>query len=698
MAKKGYSPDQFPLFMTAQSTWTPPKITDLPEWTNARRVGLDTETCDPDLKTLGTGGGRRKNSYVVGISFALDDGPGYYLPIRHDGGDNLDVGMVLNYIRSQAREFTGELVGANLPYDLDFLASEGVIFPKVSRFVDIQIADPLINELHSSYSMENIAQRWGVAGKDEHLLRMAAADYNIDPKADMWRLPARFVGQYAEADATRPLEIFAKQEQEIARQGLQNVFRLESDLMPVLLKLRRRGVRIDFDRLDRIERWATAKENQYLSEVHRRTGIQLGLRDVWANAAIEPVLRQIGYTPERTPTGKPKIDKDALDHIDHPVASALAQARKVNKLRTTFAASVRQHAIGDRIHCTFNQLRREKDDGGGDGGAAFGRLSCEHPNLQQQPARDDFAPMWRAIYLPEEGKLWAANDYSQQEPRMAIHYACLSRHLIGDDAWQAAIRARDSYRNDPSTDNHQMMADMAGIKRKAAKGIYLGLSYGMGGAKTCRQLGLPTEWLVRADSRFLARILGFNKRYNWGDRVQIPGGPEVIVGELYNHQSVAGEMLQQAGALPFEGAGEEGRKLLATFDAKVPFIKRMANACSDRVKKVGYITTLSGRRCRFPVDATGKYDWLHKGLNRLIQGASADQTKTAMVELDRAGFEVIIQVHDEIALSVSSLREAEEAAHLMETCVPLELPSRCDVEVGPTWGHSMSPDLGGLDI
>lgn len=651
---------QFPLFTTVQSTWTPPDLNALPSWEGAKRVAIDCETRDPDLKKLGPGAGRRPNSYITGISFAIEDGPGGYLPIRHEGGDNLPVEAVLRYFRDQAKVFTGDIVGANLPYDLDFLAGDGIEFSRARFFRDIQIADPLICELHDSYSMQAIAQRWGFDGKNEAMLRAAASDYKIDPKKDMWKLPARFVGAYAEEDTRLPLNILRRQEREIDDQDLWRVYDLESRLLPVLTKLRRRGVRIDTDRLEQIERWAYAKEAEALARVRAATGVKIAVGDVWKPEALAPALEYIGIRLNKTSTGKPSIDKELLGSIDHPVADALERARKVNKLRTTFAGSVRDHMVNGRIHCTFNQLRKQKDDEEGTAGAAYGRLSCQNPNLQQQPARDDFAPMWRAIYLPEEGELWASNDYSQQEPRMAVHYACLARDLIGQHAWQSAIAARDAYRNDPNTDNHQMMADMAGIKRKDAKEIYLGLSYGMGGAKMCRKLGLPTMMAVR------------------GPRFQ-----------LFDVNSPEGKRLVEEGARRFEAAGPEGQRLLDTFDSKVPFVKKLAKACEARAKAVGYITTLSGRRCRFPKDRDGNFDWTHKGLNRLIQGSSADQTKAAMVALDAAGFDMIIQVHDEIAFSIRDPKEGEAAAEIMRTCVPLELPSKVDVEVGPTWGHSM---------
>lgn len=262
--------------------------------------------------------------------------------------------------------------------------------------------------------------------------------------------------------------------------------------------------------------------------------------------------------------------------------------------------------------------------------------------------------------MPDEGQLWASNDYSQQEPRLAVHYACISREFIGRYAHEQAIIARNKYRSDPNTDNHQMMAEMAETTRKEAKEIYLGLSYGMGGAKLCRKLGLPTRMMVR----------GF--------------------GELYPVDSPEGQSLVESGVgRIFEAAGVEGQALLDKFDSKVPFVKRMARACEQRASSVGYITTLSGRRCRFPKDAMGNFDWTHKGFNRLIQGGSADQTKKAMIDADAAGFDIIIQVHDEIPFGVESPKEAEDAADVMRTCVELELPSKVDVEIGESWGHSM---------
>lgn len=625
------------------STWRPTPVKDLPSWKAAKRIAIDCETRDPDLKKLGPGSGRRKDSYIVGVGFAIEDGPSFYLPYRHEGGDNLHEDQVLKYLRDQAANFEGVIVGANLSYDLDFLSSDRVTFPNATWFRDVQIADPLISELHTSYTLEAIAKRFGYSGKDESMLREAASMYGLDPKSGMWRLPARYVGGYGEQDVRLPLKILRTQEREIDAQDLWKIYDLESNLLPVLVKIRRRGVRVDFDRLARIEAWSLGEENKALAQIKNDSGITLSSDNVWNATALAEVLTAIGVKVKKTAKGQPNVDHVLLEGLTHPVGKAITHARKMNKLRTTFAESVRRHSVNGRIHCTFNQLKRSSDEGKLEG-AGPGRMSCSHPNLQQQPSRDAFAATWRAIYLPEEGHLWAACDYSQQEPRMAIHYACLSRTLIGDVAHKAALVARDKYRSDPKTDNHQMMADMAGIKRKVAKAIYLGLSYGMGGAKLCHSLGLPTIWIEQ-------------------------DGKKV------------------------ERAGDEGKHLLDTFDAKVPFIKRLSKACEAKAKSNGYITTLLGRRCRFPTTKKGEYDWVYTAFNKLIQGSSADQCKAAMIALDKAGVTMLIQVHDEVGLSVNNKEEADRAAEIMRDCVPLELPSRVDVEIGQSWGQSMDPNV-----
>ena len=618
---------QLPLFKP-KSDWTPPSVSSLPSWKGARRVSVDLEGHDPDLQDLGPGA--RRNGFICGIGFAIEDGPAHYLPIRHSE-DNLPLDQVLAYVRDQAREFEGDVVGANLSYDLDYLDVEGITFPK-AKMRDVQIAAPLIYELHDSYSLQAIAERLGLSGKDETLLNEAAAMYGEpNAKKAMRVLPGRFVAPYAMQDVRLPLQILKLQEAELEKNSLGRIWNLECALLPVLVRMRSRGVRVSSDRLEEIEAWALVQEKQSLQEVHRLVGVSIPVGGVWQTKLVSLVLQKTGVQLERTPKGQVRTDAEFLERINHPATDALAWARKVNKLRTTFAASIRKHWVKGRIHCEFNQLAREGDDGL-IRGARFGRMSCEHPNFQQQPARDEFSARWRSIYLPEEGMEWGSCDYSQQEPRMTTHYAVKA-------GCSRAQEAADRYRNDPLTDNHQMMADLTGLPRKQAKNIYLGLCYGMGGAKLANELGLPTK-LIEVRERMI--------------RV----------------------------------AGDEAQAILDKFNTEAPFVKELANKCADLARRRGYIITLLGRRCHFPKDAEGNYDWTHKALNRLIQGSSADQTKAAMVAVDAAGYYLQLQVHDELDGSVKNRAEAEGMAELMRQAAPLEVPSRVDVEVGPSWGEA----------
>lgn len=659
---------QLPLF-TPKSRWSPPALSSLPSsWAEAKRIAIDVETRDDHLRELGIG--VRRGGYVVGVSFAIEDGPKHYLPIRHAGGDNLDEAQTLAYLRSSIKSFTGSLVGANIAYDLDYLMEEGLDFSSVSKIRDIQIADPLIYELHQSYSLENIAQRWGLPGKDEEMLRQAAADYNVSPKSGLWKLPGRFVGEYGEGDVERPLQILRRQERRIDDEGLWDIYNLESDVTMALVRMRRRGIAVNLDKLERVEHWSLTQETEALERVRVATGYSVGVGNVWKAKAMAPALEAIGITPEETEAGAPSIDADFLSGIDHPVARNLAWARKVNKIRTTFAASVRKYLTNGRIHCNFNQIARESEKGNMVGGR-YGRLSSDDPNMQQQPSREDdelkaamgyegsYTREWRAIYEPEPKGLWCANDYSQQEPRWTTHFAAVM------DLPKARIAAA-AYHADPMLDNHKFMAELTGLKRTFAKNIYLGLCYGEGGAKMCRQLGLPTRWALSSGR-----------------------GREREIAYFETREQALEARRQKADGYMFEAAGEEGQEILDRFDDRAPFIRKLAKAAENKAKKVGKVITGGGRHLHFPQASDGSYDFCHKALNRIIQGTSADQTKRALVEIDRAGHFIQLQVHDEIDGTVADEAEGHRIGAIMRDVMPALVPFRVDSEFGSSWGASM---------
>ena len=637
------------------ASWRPPRLSEMPaDWRDTPRLSLDTETCDPLLKKLGPG--VRRGGFIAGVSLALGEDRGHYLPLRHLGGDNVeDPDQALAYVRHQAARYDGEVVGANLGYDLDYLAEVGVHFP-LATFRDVQVAEPLLDELQFSYSLDNILLRHGLPQKDEALLREAAAQFRLDPKAELWKLPARYVGAYAEADATLPLRLLRKQEEEIEAQGLRRIWDLESAVTPILVRMRRRGVGIDFDQLDRVERFSKAEEMKAWGEVQRHTGVSIRVGDAMKAEVVAQALRAAGIEPGRTAKGAPSITKEWLEALNHPVGALIRRARKMSQLRTTFVASVREHVIRGRIHCTFNQIKMQKSDDGDADGAAYGRLSCSDLNLQQQPARDpEIGPMWRKVYVPDPGGAWASLDYSQQEPGLALHFAAASGPArIGGAAHRSALEAVERKHNDPTMDYHTMFTAMVHgpqvlqmdkhskeLKRlrDPCKNLFLGIVYGMGGPKLCRTLGMPTKVIEHHKS---------------GRRMEV--------------------------------AGDEGQALMDLVDSRVPYLRATARAVEKIAKERGYVVTLMGRRCRFPKDDYGNFDWTHKALNRIVQGSAADQMKLAMIEMDRDGAPLQLQVHDEVDLTTTR-EDAQRYARIMIECLPLRVPVKVDLEMGPSWGE-----------
>lgn len=633
---------QYPLsFACPKSDWVPPALSDLPSWTGAKRVCVDTEFRDDHLDELGPG--VRRGGYLAGISFAIEDGPAHYLPIRHLDGGNLDPDQVIAYVKDQAKTFDGSIVGHKLDIDLDYLAEAGVEFTSAKEFLDTGSAAALIDELQHRYSLDACAERWGLPGKDESLLREAARGHGLHPKRELWKLHSRFVGPYATGDAALPLALLRRQEKDLEAQDLWQVWRLESALLPALVRMRRRGVKIDLAHLGVVVGKMRAVIAECDAEVHHHTGYRIGVDNYYAPKAIAPALEHIGISLETDRHGNPTVSQEDLV-VDHPVARAVQRARDHAKI-LQFAGTVHKHLIGDRIHCTFKQLKGEKDSHKDSHkeetkGAGFGRLSCIDPNLQNQPARDEeLGPLWRAIYVPDEAEqIWISADFSQQEPRGCVHYAELL-DLPGSH------EAGDRYRSNPLTDFHEMVAAITGLPRKYCKDIGLGIMYGMGGGKLCRRIGLPTEWKVN---------------------------------ERTGHK--------------YLGAGPEGQAILDQFNRAAPFIRALAKACEAKAKRSGFIKTILGRRCHFPrIEATGEYDWTYKALNRLLQGSGADQTKKAIVDLDRAGIPLQLTVHDEVNWSEDrsdvGRARARKGGQVMREAVAMKIPSRVDIEEGANWGQ-----------
>jgi DNA polymerase I-like protein with 3'-5' exonuclease and polymerase domains len=206
------------------------------------------------------------------------------------------------------------------------------------------------------------------------------------------------------------------------------------------------------------------------------------------------------------------------------------------------------------------------------------------------------------------------------------------------------------------------MSDLTGTPRKAAKAIYLGLCYGEGGGKLAEDLGLPTRWAVRYGS--------------WGTPIQ-----------YFEDWDDAVELNNEKNGFMWKVAGEEAQGIIDQFNDRAPYIKKLADYAKKRAEKKGKIRTVGGRVLNFELLDNGKYDECRRALNRLIQGSAADQTKRAMVEVDKAGHHIMLQVHDELDNSVEDKKEAEQISEIMQNAITGLVPFRVDTETGPNWGE-----------
>jgi DNA polymerase I-like protein with 3'-5' exonuclease and polymerase domains len=636
--------------------WVAP--TEFPDLRKADEIAIDLETRDPDLKKLGSGAIREVGE-VVGIAVAVD---GYknYFPIAHGEGPNLDRKKTLEWFKDIC-ESPATKIFHNAMYDVSWIRKLDI---KINGLIiDTMIAASIIDENRYNYTLNALSWVYLNKGKNESALNAAAKERGLDPKADMWKLPASEVGAYAEEDAALTLELWHYLKKIIIEEDLQDIFNLETDLFPCLVDMRFLGVRVDVSRANQLKKELALKEENLLQQIKKETGIDT---QIWAARSIAEVFEKLKLPYDRTEkTDSPSFTKNFISKHEHPIVRMIAEARKINKVSTTFIDTILKHEHNGRIHADINQIRSD------DGGTVTGRFSYANPNLQQIPARDpETGPLIRSLFIPEENCKWGTFDYSQQEPRLVTHYGIRFEY-------ESARTIADAYIQNPNTDFHQLVANLANIDRKDAKTINLGLFYGMGKTKLQNELGVTKQ---KAD-------------------------------ELFNQ-----------------------------YHGSVPFIKQLTNGVMAAAQNKGRIKTILGRRCRFPkyepilrgsdwgtfvpaedhetmlelkemgphlLDDNGevikdkdgnpkKNYWYNNGyrraftykaLNKLIQGSAADMTKKAMVDLYKEGLLAHIQIHDELDFSVESDAQADKIKQIMEHAVELKVPNKVDYESGPNWGE-----------
>ena len=594
----------------------------------AKEIAIDLETRDEGISSGRGAGWATGNGNIIGFAVAVEGWQGYY-PFAHFGGGNMIPEQVRRYIKSICK-LPCPKIFHNAQYDVGWLEQEG--FKINGDIIDTMIAAAIVDENRFSYSLNALSKDYLGEIKAETDLINAAKEHGVDPKAEMWKLPAEYVGFYAEQDARLTYLLWQQLKKEIIHQSLGTVWELESSLLPILISMRQRGVKVQVELAEELRKSMQIQEKEILLAIRKESGLDI---DIWAARQLAKAFDKLKIDYPRTPKShEPSFTQNWLINCKHKIAKLIVQAREINKFHNTFLSSIMKYQGKGRIHAEINQLR------GDNGGTVSGRLSMSNPNLQQVPARNkEFGPLIRSLFIPEEGCQWGSFDYSQQEPRMTVHYAA----SIGN-GYEGSNELVDAYQK-ASADFHQTVADLVGIERTQAKTIGLGLMYGMGKNKLAQSLGVSKEEANLLISKYNRKV-PFVKMLS--DRCMQTANEKGVIRT------------------------KKGRK--CRFDRWEPkdFGLHTAESFENAVAKYGRENI--------------KRAYTYKALNRLIQGSSADQTKQAMLACAEAGHLPILQIHDELCFNISKLHQAEIIKKTMESCIEFKVPFVVDTKLGESWG------------
>jgi DNA polymerase I-like protein with 3'-5' exonuclease and polymerase domains len=614
-----------------EDDWNIP--TEYPDLTAYKEVAVDLETKDPNLTTLGPGWARN-DGHIIGIAVAAGEYKGYF-PIRHENGHNLDPRITMKWIKKQMSVPGMDVIMHNATYDAGWLRAEGVEIE--GRIIDTMVTGALVDENRWSFGLDAMARDYAGIRKNEKLLKAAALERGLNPKSEMYKLPPKFVGGYAEMDAVATLALWQALKVLIDKDELWDVWNLEIDLIPCMLDMRTKGVRVDLEKAERNKK-SLREQSKYLRGVlEKEANMDV---DIWASASIQKMFDKLELEYPRTEKGAPSFTKSFLN--DHPakIAQVLVKLREFDKADSTFIDSILRHETNGRIHTELHSTRRDS------GGTVTGRFSSSNPNLQQIPARDpDIKRLIRGLFIPEEGCKWGSFDYSSQEPRLLVHYASMIpstiRHPVVDDIVEEF--------NNGDVDLHQMVADLANITRKQAKTVNLGIMYGMGVAKLADQLGISKD-----DAK---------------DLIERHHSKVPFVKGLADLASKQGDRNGQIRTLM-------GRKSRFHLWEPVTFGVGKPLPYDEAVKEYGGAGGRGIRRA-----------FTYKALNKLIQGSAADQTKKAMLDCYNEGFTPMLTVHDELCFNIESEEQTARIKEIMETGIKLSIPSKIDVDIKEDWGE-----------
>jgi len=652
---------------------TVPQLKDL-DLTDIDIVAIDLETYDPNLKTKGLGA-VRKDGFVTGIAIATSKQT-LYFPIAHAMTDNLDPAETWDYLNKKLFQNKNiRKVFHNAMYDVCWIRSSTGDMPK-GELLDTMIAASVIDETRMRYSLDSISKDYLNEAKYKYDLAdqvLAWSNGTIkDPMSNMHKLPYSLVKGYAEQDVNLTLKLWNLFEikldeilyVKINEKGIKEpktcrkIFELETKLFPCLVDMKFKGVKIDVEKAKAFGQRLEKTKNNIIDYIARRTNVRV---EMWAASSIKALLDHQNIDDYKvTKAGLPQLPKDYLSTHKNKYLRLIAKARNFDKTKNTFIEGLLGFVHEGRIHADINQIRSD------DGGTVTGRFSMSNPNLQQIPSRGFIGKKMRELFLPEDDCVWGSFDYSQQEPRIVVHYA-LKLGLPGTGELKKEF-------DKEGADFHQIVADMAQISRTMAKTINLGLFYGMGKIKLASELNLTRQ---KANALFAA----YHAKVPFVRQLS-----QDLIEFAEEHKLLFTLEDRFCRFNKWETRNREWNNSINRYEP-VPILTRKDAETAFKAELLEKFKDHVADNYMKDFDNYYKPAFTYKALNRLIQGSAADMTKKAMVDLYEQGILPQIQIHDELCLSIKNDSDADIVKKTMENSIILEVKNKVNYKKGASWGE-----------
>ncbi len=583
---------------------------------------------------------------VFGVSIIPPSGDGYYFDVRVDRN-------ALRWLQDKIPKVK-QLVCHGAKFDWHMSRESGIAFPEGKVYCTMTAA-ALLNEHELEYGLDHLAKKYTDVRKDTTIYQKLADLFGGRATAhaqapNFQRAPAALIGPYAIADVVATRALYQYQQPRIEEDELGRVLALEQALLPALVRMEQRGVRVNVEEAENASKEIAKQVTLQHTALNKEAGAEINpnpsksIHDLFKPTKDESgrwVLVD-GTVAQSTDAGKASLDADCLRKMRHPCAAMILRLRKLIKTRDTF---LNGHILGHHhngiIHANYNQTRSDNDLGTG-----TGRLSVNDPALQQIHKRDvDIASIVRAIFISDPGSEWVCNDWHQMDFRVFAHYVKNPTLL-------------QAYAQDPNTDFHALAAKITGLPRSPrfagdanAKQINLGLVFGMGQGKLAWEMGLPYTEEVEKN---------------------------------------ADGTVKRTWLRP----GEQAKEVFANYHRAIPGVKTMLENASAVAKSRGHVRTIMGRRIRFP-----RGQFTHKAGGLIFQGSAADALKVKIVQLDQyftsnpGNGHLCLNVHDEFD---SIVPEGNERARIEvsrivtdfsgeDQPIKFRVPILTDQGVGKNW-------------